>query len=75
MNTLTWQHLNKIGRSDSAKRYYPSSAPAVEYIEQHGYRRPSARYPYSYARALMTKKFVVWASVHHGEWLKSLIGG
>ena len=75
MNTLQWQHLNRIGKSDNAKRYYPTSAPAAEYVEQHSYRRPSARYPYSYARALMTKKFIVWASANHGEWLKSLIGG
>jgi hypothetical protein len=59
-DTLGWRYLKRLGLyQDSASRYnYSSDTPIwiQEYLSN--YRSPSRAYPNSYAKALMTKKFV-----------------
>ena len=61
MRNLTWSDLKQIGTQDNGNRWYP--VPEFkEYFE--GYRSPSRAFPYSYAKAAMTKKFAKWCEAN-----------
>jgi len=60
----TWTHLRRLGRTDSAGRWYPS-AEIAEYFE--GLRAPSRAWPHSYARAAQTAKFAKWLTTQRPE--------
>lgn len=54
-----WQKLGMI--KDNGGRFYPGdNTPNSirEYLK--GYRVPSRKWPYSYAKPLLTKKFAKW---------------
>ena len=55
--TLNWQDIRALGRTDSGGRWYPNEDIA-EYFNP--IRAPSRAYPYSYARAAQTNKFANW---------------
>jgi hypothetical protein len=60
----TWTHLRRLGRTDSAGRWYPSPEIA-EYFE--GIRAPSRAWPHSYARAAQAAKFARWLEAQRPE--------
>lgn len=64
-NTLEWRDLFKIMDRDKAGRWYSDNDAADEYIDLHNYRWPSRKWPYSHARALMTKKYAKWLVENH----------
>jgi len=68
METLTWNELRKLGKNDKGNRWFPNDDVCAEYIQQGGYRSPSRAWPYSYAKPLMTKKFIKWVTENHPEW-------
>jgi hypothetical protein len=57
MKNLDWNSIRKIGRQDSANRWYPSPEIA-EYFS--ALRAPSRAWPHSYAKAAQTAKFFKW---------------
>ena len=57
MQTLTWQSIRTIGKTDHAGRWYPCD-DVVEYFAT--IRSPSRAWPHSYARAAQTAKFARW---------------
>lgn len=69
MRNLTWNDLNKIGTQDSGKRWYPI-AEFREYFEN--YRAPSRAFPYSYAKAAMTKKFAKWCEENRPDFAQKI---
>jgi hypothetical protein len=68
MKTLTWTDLRRIGRNDSAGRWYPAPDVAL-YFE--GIRAPSRAWPNSYAKAAQTQKFARWLAATHPALAKS----
>lgn len=50
-----WSDLKSLGKSDNANRWYPTDQIAKEYCNH--YRSPSRKWPFSYAKACLTKKF------------------
>lgn len=54
---LEWTDLWTLGTSDNAKRWYPRTE-----IERYfrSYRSPSRAWPWSYAKAALTAKFLLW---------------
>lgn len=62
MPRLTWVELNRLGRTDNARRWWPCPEIA-SYFER--IRPPSRAWPYSYARAAMTLRFARWLEVNH----------
>lgn len=72
VKTLDWSHLRRLGRNDNGGRWHPTDDVAKEYIELMGYRSPSRAWPQSYARPLMTAKFIKWARENHPEFLAKL---
>jgi hypothetical protein len=61
MQTLTWQSIRAIGKTDNAGRWYPCD-DIVEYLAT--IRSPSRAWPHSYARAAQTAKFARWLIVN-----------
>jgi hypothetical protein len=57
MQTLNWQNLRALGRTDNANRWMPRPDIA-EYFS--GIRSPSRAWPHSYAKAAQTQKFAKW---------------
>ncbi len=57
MQTLNWQDLRALGRSDNANRWMPRPDIA-EYFS--AIRSPSRAWPHSYAKAAQTQKFAKW---------------
>jgi hypothetical protein len=57
LEKLTWSDLRRLGKSDSAGRWYPSEE-VKDYFSH--IRSPSRAYPNSYAYAAMTLKFLKW---------------
>ena len=55
--TLNWQDIRALGRTDSGGRWYPNEDIA-EYFTN--LRAPYRAYPYSYAKAAQTYKFAYW---------------
>jgi hypothetical protein len=55
--TLNWQDIRSLGKTDSAGRWYPNEDIA-EYFTS--LRAPSRAYPHSYAKAAQTYKFAYW---------------
>lgn len=53
----TWTDLRRLGRTDSAGRWYPRPEIAEYFI---GIRAPSRAWPHSYAIAAQTVKFARW---------------
>ena len=64
MNTLTWTELRALGSTDNANRWFPNESIAEYFV---GYRAPSRSWPYSYAKAAMTKKFRRWLAANRPE--------
>lgn len=62
LRTLEWSDLRKIGRTDSAGRWYPA-ADIAEYFGP--IRAPSRAWPHSYARAAQTQRFARWLLTNH----------
>ena len=62
--TLNWQDIRSLGKTDSGGRWYPNEDIA-EYFNP--IRAPSRAYPYSYARAAQTNKFSNWLFTNHTE--------
>lgn len=69
MRILTWPDLRALGRTDNAGRWYPREDIA-EYFA--GIRSPSRAWPYSYARAAMTRKFATWLAANKPEIAKGI---
>lgn len=61
MDRLTWTDIRRIGKTDSANRWYPD-AEVSEYFAS--LRAPSRAYPHSYAKAAQTLKFKRWLDVN-----------
>jgi hypothetical protein len=57
MKNLDWNSIRKIGKQDSANRWYPSPEVA-EYFS--ALRAPSRAWPHSYAKGAQTLKFAKW---------------
>ena len=57
MNTLGWNSIRSIGKSDSANRWYPDADVAPYFSNIRG---PSRAWPHSYSKAAQTRKFAVW---------------
>tara|TARA_R110000822_G_scaffold35521_11_gene100094 strand:- start:846 stop:1073 length:228 start_codon:yes stop_codon:yes gene_type:complete len=55
--TLNWQDIRALGRTDSGGRWYPNEDIA-EYFNP--IRAPSRAWPHSYAKAAQTNKFANW---------------
>jgi hypothetical protein len=64
MRTLNWTDIRRIGKTDSANRWYPD-ADIAEYFE--GLRAPSRAWPHSYAKAAQTAKFARWLTAQRPE--------
>jgi len=62
--TLNWQDIRAVGKTDNAGRWYPNEDIA-EYFNP--IRVPSRAYPYSYAKAAQTNKFANWLFANHIE--------
>lgn len=57
MQTLNWQDLRALGRSDNANRWMPRPDIAEYFL---AIRSPSRAWPHSYAKAAQTQKFAKW---------------
>ena len=64
MNTLNWQNLRALGRTDNANRWMPRPDIA-EYFS--AIRSPSRAWPHSYAKAAQTQKFAKWLMANRPE--------
>jgi hypothetical protein len=64
MNTLNWQNLRTLGRTDNANRWMPR-ADIAEYFS--AIRSPSRAWPHSYAKAAQTQKFAKWLMANRPE--------
>jgi len=64
MNTLNWQNLRALGRTDNANRWMPRPDIA-EYFS--AIRSPSRAWPHSYAKAAQTQKFAKWLLANRPE--------
>lgn len=64
MQTLNWQDLRALGRSDNANRWMPRPDIA-EYFS--AIRSPSRAWPHSYAKAAQTQKFAKWLLANRPE--------
>lgn len=62
--TLTWADIRRLGKTDSANRWYPHDDIA-EYF--HGLRAPSRAWPHSYAKAAQTAKFARWLTAQRPD--------
>ncbi len=56
-SNLDWRDINKIGKSRGGKKWFPHGQFEHYFA---GYRAPSRKWPYSYLRAALTKKFARW---------------
>jgi len=64
MQTLNWQNLRALGRTDNANRWMPRPDIA-EYFS--AIRSPSRAWPHSYAKAAQTQKFAKWLLANRPE--------
>jgi hypothetical protein len=64
IENLNFDDLYKVGYYDRAGRWYPIPDIA-EYFKR--IREPSYRWPHSYERAAMTRKFAWWLVENHPE--------
>jgi hypothetical protein len=62
---LNWNDLKRIGKYGKHKAWYPDES--VEDYFVRNIRAPSRAYPYSYARAAQTSKFVNWLFANRPE--------
>jgi len=70
---LTWAHLKRLGRSDNGNRWYPDArAPAWVHAYLKRFRPPSRQFPWSLARALLTRKFLDHARTVDPDWVATL---
>jgi hypothetical protein len=69
MRNLTWNDLNKIGTQDNSGRWYPIEE-VREYFDK--YRAPSRAFPFSYAKAAMTKKFAKWCEENRPDFAQKI---
>ena len=61
---LTWADLRKLGKTDNANRWYPCEEISEYFVT---IRSPSRAWPYSYAKAALTKKFYKWMMANHPD--------
>ena len=66
LRTLNWKDLFNLASKDNGGRWHANEGtPAARYIEENGYRSPSRAWPFSHAKALMTRKFAKWLVTNH----------
>jgi len=74
MKTLDWKDVYRLGKTDSAKRWYPHEEIAPYFSNL---RSPSRAWPWSYAKAAQSQKFAKWLLVNRPDVAKrfGLING